>query len=260
MKEGGTNMKYTVITGASSGIGYEAALAFAARGKNLILAARRTGELERLKSKVADLNPGLDVVLRTVDLSVAADVYEFYISLADYPIETWINNAGAGSFASVGEQNLNKVTTMLHLNIEALTVLTTLYVRDYANVEGTQIINVSSGGGYQIVGNSVAYCATKFYASAFTEGVAQELKERGAALRAKVLAPAATATEFIKSALDLEAFHYEGVVPKFHTAKEMAGFMLDLYDNEKVVGIVNGSTYDFELRDPIYPYVGRARG
>lgn len=113
-------MKYTVITGASSGIGYETALAFAARGKNLILAARRTEELEKLKSKVAELNPDLDVVIRTSDLSVPANVYEFYESLQDYRIETWINNAGSGSFASVGDQNLNKVTTMLHLNIEAL--------------------------------------------------------------------------------------------------------------------------------------------
>lgn len=250
-------MKYTVITGASSGIGYETALAFAARGKNLILAARRTEELEKLKSTVADLAPELDVVIRTVDLSVAANVYSFYESLRDYPIETWINNAGSGCFAAIGEQNLNKVTAMLHLNIEALTVLTSLYVRDYADVEGTQIINVSSGGGYQLVGNSVAYCATKFYVSAFTEGIGQELKEKGAAIQVKVLAPAATATEFIKSALDLEAFHYEGVVPKYHTAKEIAAFMLDLYDSDKVVGIVNGSTYDFELRDPIYPYAGR---
>ncbi|MFD0698130.1 SDR family NAD(P)-dependent oxidoreductase [Paenibacillus sp. GCM10027628] len=252
-------MKYTVITGASSGIGYEMALAFAARGKNLIIAARRTEELEKLKLKVANINPDLDVVIRTVDLSVTANVYEFYESLQDYQIETWINNAGSGSFASVGEQNLNKVTTMLHLNIEALTVLSSLYVRDYADVEGTQIINISSGGGYQIVGNSVAYCATKFYVSAFTEGLAQELKEKGATIQVKVLAPAATETEFIKSALDLDEFNYEGLVPKFHTAKEMAGFMLDLYDGEKVVGIVNGKTYDFELRDPIYPYVARTR-
>ncbi|KQL44000.1 oxidoreductase [Brevibacillus choshinensis] len=252
-------MKYTVITGASSGIGYETALAFAARGKNLIIAARRTEELEKLKSKVANINPDLDVVIRTVDLSVTANVYEFYESLQDYQIETWINNAGSGSFASVGEQNLNKVTTMLHLNIEALTVLSSLYVRDYADVEGTQIINISSGGGYQIVGNSVAYCATKFYVSAFTEGFAQELKEKGASIQVKVLAPAATETEFIKSALDLDEFNYEGLVPKFHTAKEMAGFMLDLYDGDKVVGIVNVKTYDFELRDPIYPYVARTR-
>ncbi|PGT09680.1 SDR family NAD(P)-dependent oxidoreductase [Bacillus cereus] len=252
-------MKYTVITGASSGIGYETALAFAARGKNLILAARRTEELEKLKSKVADINADLDVVIRTVDLSVTANVYEFYESLQDYQIETWINNAGFGNFASVGEQNLNKIETMLHLNIEALTVLSSLYVRDYGDVEGTQIINISSGGGYLIVADAVTYCATKFYVSAFTEGLAQELKEKGATMQAKVLAPAATETEFIKRSLDTDEFTYEEVVPKFHTAKEMAGFMLDLYDSEKVVGIVDGETYDFELRDPIYPYVTRTR-
>ncbi|MNS28761.1 Sulfoacetaldehyde reductase [compost metagenome] len=253
-------MKYTVITGASSGIGYESALAFAARGKNLILAARRTEELEKLKSKVAEINAELDVCIRTVDLSVTANVYEFYESLRNYQIETWINNAGFGNFASVGEQNLNKIETMLHLNIEALTVLSSLYVRDYAEVEGTQIINVSSGGGYVIVADAVTYCATKFYVSAFTEGLAQELKGQGAALQAKVLAPAATETEFAKRALDSDEIQqYEGVVPRYHTAKEMAGFMLELYDSEKVVGIVNGETYEFQLRDPIYPYVARTR-
>ncbi|MDC2865357.1 SDR family NAD(P)-dependent oxidoreductase [Bacillus sp. BP-3] len=252
-------MKYTVITGASSGIGYETALAFAARGKNLILAARRTEELEKLKSKMAEMNPDLDVVIRTVDLSVKANAYEFYESLRNYQIETWINNAGFGNFASVGEQNLNKIETMIHLNIEALTILSTLYVRDYAEVEGTKLINISSGGGYLIIADSVTYCASKFYVSAFTEGLAQELKEKGAAMQVKVLAPAATETEFAKRSLDTDEFQYEGVIPKFHTAKEMAGFMLELYDSEKVVGIVNGETYEFQLRDPIFPYVTRTR-
>ncbi|MED1560219.1 SDR family NAD(P)-dependent oxidoreductase [Bacillus paramycoides] len=252
-------MKYTVITGASSGIGYETALALAARGKNLILAARRTEELKKLKSKVAEINANLDVVIRTVDLSVAANIYEFYESLGHYQIETWINNAGFGNFASVGEQNLNKIEKMLHLNIEALTILSSLYVHDYAYVEGTQLINVSSGGGYVIVADAVTYCATKFYVSAFTEGLAQELKEKGAPMQAKVLAPAATETEFAKRSLDTDEFQYEAVIPKFHTAKEMAEFMLELYDSEKVVGIVNGETYEFQLRDPIYPYVMRTR-
>ncbi|WNR44502.1 SDR family NAD(P)-dependent oxidoreductase [Paenibacillus roseipurpureus] len=252
-------MKYTLITGASSGIGFETALAFAGRGKNLILAARRTEELEKLKSKVADMNADLDVVIRTVDLSVTVNVHEFYESLRNYQIETWINNAGFGNFATVGDQDLNKIEKMLHLNIEALTVLSSLYVRDYADVEGTQIINISSGGGYRIVADAVTYCATKFYVSAFTEGLAQELKANGAAMQAKVLAPAATETEFAKRSYNIDNFEYNGVVPKFHTAKQMAGLLLDLYDSEKVVGIVNGETYDFELRDPIYPFVSKYR-
>ncbi|WP_137789411.1 SDR family NAD(P)-dependent oxidoreductase [Bacillus sp. E(2018)] len=252
-------MKYTVITGASSGIGYETALAFAARGKNLIIAARRTEELEQLKSNVLSMYPDLDVIVSTVDLSITSKVHDFYESLKSYDIETWINNAGFGNFASVGEQNLDKIETMLHLNIEALTVLSSLYVRDYADVEGTQIINISSGGGYTIVADAVTYCASKFYVSAFTEGLAQELKSKGQAMQAKVLAPAATETEFAKRSMDLEEFHYEGTVPKFHTSKEMAEFLLNLYDSEKVVGIVDGETYDFHLKDPIYPYAARQR-
>lgn len=247
-------MKYTVITGASSGIGYEAALAFAARGKNLILVARRKEELEELKLKIAKINPDLDVVIRKTDLSVTENVYKLYESLQGFQIETWINNAGFGNFDSIAEQNLNKIETMLHLNIEALTILSSLFVRDYSMVDGTQLINVSSGGGYTIIANAITYCATKFYVSAFTEGLAHELKEQGAKLQAKVLAPGATETEFAKRSLDIEEFQYDGAVPKFHTAKQMAEFMLELYDNDKVLGIVDGSTYKYELKDPIFNF------
>ncbi|WP_027956269.1 SDR family NAD(P)-dependent oxidoreductase [Halobacillus kuroshimensis] len=252
-------MKYTVITGASSGIGYESALVFAGRGKNLVIAARRTEQLEQLKKEVHNINAELDVIIREVDLSVSENVYDFYESLKDLDIETFINNAGFGNFAAVGEQKLPKIESMLRLNNEALTILSSLYAQDYAEVEGTQLINVSSGGGYTIVADAVTYCATKFFVSAFTEGLAQELEDKGAKMQAKVLAPAATETEFADRSMDTENFDYEGNIPQFHTAKEMAHFMLDLYDSDKVVGIVDGETYEFELKDPIYPYARRTR-
>ncbi|MYL61826.1 SDR family NAD(P)-dependent oxidoreductase [Bacillus hwajinpoensis] len=252
-------MKYTVITGASSGIGYEAALAFAARGKNLVVAARRTAKLEELKNEVHKINADLDVIIREADLSLNENVYAFYESLENIEIETFINNAGFGNFDPVGKQKLPKIETMLRLNNEALTILSSLYVRDYANVEGTQLINVSSGGGYTIVADAVTYCATKFFVSAFTEGIAQELQGQGAKMQAKVLAPAATETEFANRSMDVDNFEYEGTVPQYHTAKEMADFMLDLYDSNQVVGIVDGNTYEFQLKNPIYPYVARNR-
>ena len=55
--------KYTVITGASSGIGYEAAKAFAGRGKNLVIAARRRDNLEMLKKEILKECPDLDIVI-----------------------------------------------------------------------------------------------------------------------------------------------------------------------------------------------------
>ena len=195
-------MKYTVITGASSGIGYETALAFAARGKNLIISARRLERLEGLKSEIQKINRDLDVVIRTSDLSVTDQAYTLYNNLKDYQIETWINNAGLGESSFVADQNLDKVETMLRLNIESLAILSTLFVRDYADVEGTQLINVSSALGYVIDIGGVAYSASKYYVSAFTEGLAKELELKGAKMKAKVLAPAVTETEFEKTAQD----------------------------------------------------------
>ena len=63
--------KFTVITGASSGIGYEVAKAFAARGKNLIVTARRRERLEILKKEVFAIDPKVDVVIREADLTQA---------------------------------------------------------------------------------------------------------------------------------------------------------------------------------------------
>ncbi|TMU87534.1 SDR family NAD(P)-dependent oxidoreductase [Bacillus sp. BHET2] len=251
-------MKYTVITGASSGIGYQAALAFAARGKNIIVVARREDKLGELKKEISSFHPDVEVVTMTADLSRSENVYSFYESLKPYQIETLINNAGFGNFDSVADQNLSKIESMLRLNIEAVTVLSTLFVRDYQNVADTQLINVSSGGGYTIVADAVTYCATKFYVSAFTEGLAQELESKGAQMKAKILAPAATETEFAQRSFDVNEFEYNGSVPQYHTAKEMAQFMLDLYDSDKVVGIVNGESYEFKLVDPIYPYAKRS--
>lgn len=249
-------MGYTVITGASSGIGYEAALAFAARGENLILAARRLNKLQELKKKIHDQYPDIKVVIQSIDLTNIEQVYSFYESLSDYELDTFINNAGFGHFGSIGEQDLSKIGDMLHLNIEALTILSTLFVRDYEQVEGAQLINISSRAGYTVVGNAVTYSATKFYVSAFTEGLALELKEKGAKLKAKVLAPSATESEFAKRSLDVDEFEYEGNFKKYHTSKEMAACMLELYDSEKTVGIVDGKTFEFELKDLIFSHAG----
>lgn len=249
-------MKYTVITGASSGIGYETAKVLAQKGKSLVLVARRTDELEKLRDEVKALAPDTDVILRSVDLTESDNVHELYESLKDLDIETWINNAGFGDFDNVKDVSVSKIEKMLRLNIEALTVLTSRYVHDYHNVDGTTVLNVSSGGGYRIVPNAVTYCATKFYVSAYTEGLAQELKNSGAKLRAKVLAPAATETEFADRSRGEAGFDYSKHVAKYHTAAEMAGFLDQLLDSDAIVGIVNAEDYSFELRGPLFTYVG----
>ena len=249
---------YTVITGASSGIGYETAKAFAARGKNLIVVARRQNNLESLKEEIIQKYPMLDIVVKVTDLSILENVYQLYADLNGYSLETWINNAGFGNYDCVAQQNLKKIETMLHLNVEALTILSSLFVRDYKDVEGTQLINISSCGGYTIVPTAITYCATKFYVSTFTEGLARELKESGAKMQAKVLAPAATKTEFGKVANNVNEYNYDKLFGTYHTSQQMAAFLMDLYDSDKIVGAVDRETFIFKLCDPMFAYAGNS--
>ncbi len=255
-KSGG---KYTVITGASSGIGYETAKAFARRGKNLIIVARRTKLLDKLREEIKREDPQIDVVVKTADLSVTLNVYQIYGELEGFELETWINNAGFGSYRCVAEQELGRIQTMLRLNVEALTIFSTLFVRDYKDVEGTQLINVSSAGGYVIVPNAVTYCATKFYVAAFTEGLARELRDSRAKLQAKVFAPAATQTEFGKIANGVESYDYDRLFGTYLTSRQAAELFMQLYDGKETVGAVDRETFQFRLSEPVFPHAGGSK-
>ncbi|GCF92116.1 hypothetical protein NRIC_00070 [Enterococcus florum] len=161
-------LKYTVITGASSGIGYETAKAFADRDKPLILVARRKKRLQQLKQAIRQKNPNLEVLIFPVDLTIKENVYQLFSDLTIYELETWINNAGIGMYGGLRTNDLQKTEHLLQLNIEAFAILSSLFVKDYFSKAGTQLINISSAGRYTIVPNAVLYCATKFFVSAFT--------------------------------------------------------------------------------------------
>ena len=247
---------YTAITGASSGIGEAAARAFAARECSLILTARNKPRLETLKAELLHQDATLDIVLRTADLSVPENAFRLYESLRGFPLATWINNAGFGCYSSVAGQDLSNIRDMLRLNVESLTILSTLFARDHKNVAGAQLINISSCGGYTIVPTAVSYCAAKFYVSAFTEGLARELQSEHAALTAKVLAPAATKTGFGSRANGGGDYDYDQRFRTYHTSEQVAGFLLRLYDSDQTVGLVDRETFRFTLHGPLLPYAG----
>lgn len=245
--------KYTLITGASSGIGYETALKFAERGSNLILVARNEEKLNNLKEEVQSKYQNIDVVIKVVDLSDANQVHQLYDDVKSYELSTLINCAGFGDFGSVKDLDVDKMQKMLHVNVEALTILTTLFVKDYEDKEDTQVINISSVGGYEVYTAALTYSATKYYVAAYTEGLDVQLRDKGAKMRAKVIAPSSTKTEFMDRSLDTQDTDYDEVFDRYNTAEELAGYILDLYDSDKHIGIVDDDTLELKLYDEYYP-------
>ena len=239
--------KYVVITGASSGIGYSTAKAFAKRNKNLILIARREANLLQLKEEILQQHTGIDIVIKAFDLTKTEQIPQLFKDLDIYDIETWINNAGFGLYSMIENQNIEKTYELLKLNIEALTIASILFVQKYHSTKGTQLINISSAGGYTMVPTAVTYCASKFYVSSFTEGLALELKANHSELKAKVLAPAATKTEFGKVANDVDEYDYNKAFGTYHTSEEMAQFLMQLYDSEYIVGYISRDDFSFKL-------------
>lgn len=241
--------KYTVITGASSGIGYETAKVFGRRKKNLILVARRAENMEKLKSELLSQNPDIKVVIKSKDLSCPENAHLLFHELESYKIETWINDAGFGDNHPIADVDLEKVEAMINVNVQALVIFSTLFVKKYKDEPDTQLINLSSTAGYNMV-PAVLYCASKYFVSIFSEGLALQLQKEKAALSVKILAPHATETEFGKITTDMAEFDYQKYYSKFHTAEEMAGFLLKLYDSDATVGYVERDTLEFKLSGP----------
>ena len=246
--------RYIAITGASSGIGAATAKAFARRGENLILIARRAELLQNLKDEIAQIAPKSDAVIKTCDLACSKNARALWEELKSYELKALINNAGFGDYGAVGEQNLDKTEQMLQLNVVALTLLSSLFARDY-KYKPAQLINISSAGGYSIVPNAVTYCASKFFVSAFTEGLHRELvQDKEAKMQAKVLAPAA---EFGSVATDDADYDYDAAFKRYHSSLEMAEFLLTLYDSDACVGAVNRDSFEFSLSKPRFDYAGK---
>lgn len=247
-------MKYTVITGASSGIGKAMAYNFASHGHNLLINARRKELLEEIKTDI-EAKHNVKVEVLVADLSDTQQVDSFYTATKAFDVDVFINNAGFGDFSYSWDANIPKVEQMLDLNIKALTKLSMLFAKDYQDKEAT-LINVSSVVGYFIFGPITTYSATKFFVSAYTEGLAQNLKANGKKLRAKVLAPGATESDFMNNASKDATMDGHKMTGGFNfiTSEKLAEYNYELYKSDKILGHVND--VDLELKDPVYPYAG----
>jgi uncharacterized protein len=184
--------KTALITGASSGLGYEFVKLFANDGYNLVLVARNEKKLNEIKQVFKNI----DVTVIKKDLSspnAAKEVYEA-LKTKEISIDVLVNNAGFGLLGSFDELTVEKQTEMINLNISTLTQLTHYFLPEMKRNGSGKILNVASLAAFLPVPMMAVYAATKAYVLSFSEALNEELS--GTNVTVTALCPGATKTNF----------------------------------------------------------------
>ncbi len=188
---------WVLITGSSAGIGCELARAFASRGYDLILVARREEALAALARELAAAH-AVRAKTMPADLSVpgAAEAMVEALARADVQVEILVNNAGVmfeGGFTSIPLQDHLR---LLQINVVALTSLTHLVLPKMIARGHGRILNVASVAAFMPIPRLAAYAAAKAYVLSLTESLSQELS--GTGVTATALCPGFTDTAMVR--------------------------------------------------------------
>jgi uncharacterized protein len=187
---------YSLITGASSGLGECFAHALAAQGKNVLLIARSSGKLQTLATELKARHKILAEPL-SMDLSEAGagERLARLVAQRGFGIDLLINNVGFGARGNFWTLPLNNQSAMMRLQIEALMELTFRLLPGMIERRGGGIINVSSMTGFQPIPYATAYAATKAFMNSFSMALREELKPYHVAV--VTLCPGGTRTNFV---------------------------------------------------------------
>lgn len=184
-----------LVTGASSGLGWDMARILDDMGIEVIVVARREERLQQL-SKL--LSPTAQVL--ALDLSSAENCRALHEQLAEQPIDIVINNAGKGIFGPFAETELARELEMLATNIQAMHILTKLFLRDFMARDQGYILNVASSAAFMPGPLLSSYYASKAYVLRLSEAIHEELRRAGSHVSISVLCPGPVRTEFDQEA------------------------------------------------------------
>jgi short-subunit dehydrogenase len=166
-----------LITGASSGLGAGMARAFAAKGRDLALCARRTDRLDELKAELTQKHPGITVAVAALDVNDHEAVPKVFAELSDElgGIDRIIVNAGIGKGAKLGSGKLwaNKATIETNL-VAALVQIETALEMFNKNGSGHLVLISSVLGNKGVPGVKAAYAASKAGVSSLGESLRAE--------------------------------------------------------------------------------------
>jgi short-subunit dehydrogenase len=191
--------RHALITGGTSGIGYELAKLFAKDGYNLIIVARDEEELRNTETDLTNAY-GINVMSVSKDLFEPQAAFELYEEVASAGVQPYVlvNDAGQGLYGKFVDTDIKRELSIIQLNISSLVVLTKLFLKDMVQRGDGKILNLSSVAGkipgpYQSV-----YHGTKAFVQSFTEAIRSEVKDSGVVITA--LLPGATDTDFFNKA------------------------------------------------------------
>lgn len=189
------DQQVVVITGASSGIGLTTALAAAAQGARLVLAARSVQTLEDL---AVDLNEaGTEAVSVVCDVGERAQVQR----VADVAIErfgridTWVNNAGLSIYGRLDEVAQEDSQRLFQVNFWGV-VHGSLAALPHLRARGGALINVGSEASEAAIPLQGMYAASKHAVKGFTDALRIELEADGAPVSVTLIQPTAVDTPF----------------------------------------------------------------
>lgn len=169
---------FTLITGASDGLGAAFARLLANEGHNLILVARRGDKLKALAQEI-----GGDVTVHIIiqDLAehgAAGKVYAKVRRLKAH-VDQLINNAGSGDYAVFAHSKLERQENMVNLNITTLIALTHLFLPEMTRQKHGRVLNVASMAAFMPLPHMSIYGATKSFVLSFSQSLSEELRGSG---------------------------------------------------------------------------------
>lgn len=188
-----------LITGASSGLGFDFAHEFARDGHDVVLLARSKDKLETLAKKLRETYK-IQAFVLVKDLSKQEELDSIFPELASQgiAIEFLVNNAGFGFNGAFSDLSWADQDALLDVNVKALTQLTHQFLPAMIKRKSGKILLISSTAAFQPGPFMALYYASKAYVLSFGEAISKELQGTGVSVT--ILCPGLTQTEFFTRA------------------------------------------------------------
>ncbi len=190
-------MARVLITGGSSGIGFELARSFGNHGHDIIITGVNEERLAGAKTRLEkELERTVGVFAQDLGKPDGAKALYQQIKQAGYEIDIMVNNAGMGLTAPTEEIDFESDDTLMQLNMTALVQLCKLYLPEMYNRGSGKILNVASVAAFQPGPYNATYFASKAFVLSYTRAIRYEAQSRG--VQVCVLCPGSTKTPFFE--------------------------------------------------------------